>query len=338
MNLYKLVGVVLSFCCVASVSAQSVKYRLIEGGEDLIMHYEKEKNLSANKETISIRTTLDKAQWMSSIRDENEENTTHLPQEENEDLETASSQIPNETIKKLVFSKSDPKTKKSKKRSRIIIPIPPQTNAVPIGRDMIQELDKESMVDEILSDVKHLNYTYKKVNFYTFLRKKLLTDIPSNIHTESQYRQWATDTKWRIVSMHAVFQVAVENISQYEPIIQKASRDYGVPVSLIRAIITQESHANPQVRSHKGAKGLMQVIDTTGDLFGVDDLYDPVQNIRAGTQYIRDMIYLFQGNKDLAIAAYNAGGGAVQRYGEIPPYRETQNYVERVKDFMVLYQ
>ncbi|MEZ5479376.1 MAG: transglycosylase SLT domain-containing protein [Thiolinea sp.] len=116
----------------------------------------------------------------------------------------------------------------------------------------------------------------------------------------------------------------------YLDTIRKYARSYGVEEHLVRALIRQESCFNPQARSHAGAAGLMQLMPGTASLMGVSDSYNPSQNIRGGIRYLSSMLDRFGGNKELALAAYNAGPGAVEKYNGIPPYRETRNYVVKV--------
>lgn len=111
--------------------------------------------------------------------------------------------------------------------------------------------------------------------------------------------------------------------------IQKYARQYGVEENLVRAIIRQESCFNQSARSHVGATGLMQLMPGTADVLGVN-MHDSQQNIRGGIKYIAQMLQKFDGDKRLALAAYNAGPGAVIKYGGVPPYRETQDYVVKV--------
>ena len=121
--------------------------------------------------------------------------------------------------------------------------------------------------------------------------------------------------------------------SSYDAIIESAAIANTLQPALIRALIVVESGFNPRAVSKKGAVGLMQLRPETARRYGVADRdrYDPVQNIRAGTRYLSDLMVLFDSNTELALAAYNAGEGAVARYGgQIPPFKETLQYVPSV--------
>lgn len=118
--------------------------------------------------------------------------------------------------------------------------------------------------------------------------------------------------------------------AKYLPTIRKYAKAYRVEESLIKALIRQESCFNPKARSHAGAMGLMQLMPGTADMMGVSNAMNPKQNIRGGVKYLARMLRRFGGNKELALAGYNAGPGAVDKYNGIPPYRETRNYVVKV--------
>ena len=119
-------------------------------------------------------------------------------------------------------------------------------------------------------------------------------------------------------------------LNSYSEIISEASRRYNLPENIIKAIITAESAGIPNSTSPAGAKGLMQLMDGTALELGVRNPYEPYQNIMGGAKYFRQMLDTFGGDFSLALAAYNAGPGNVRKYGDIPPFRETQQYVKKV--------
>jgi hypothetical protein len=118
---------------------------------------------------------------------------------------------------------------------------------------------------------------------------------------------------------------------EYDPDIQDAAALHQVSPALVKAVIKVESAFDQWAVSSKGAQGLMQLMPFTARRFGVSDPFNARQNIFAGTRYLRILLDLFQGDVDLALAGYNAGENAVRRYGGIPPYRETRNYVRKVR-------
>jgi soluble lytic murein transglycosylase-like protein len=115
---------------------------------------------------------------------------------------------------------------------------------------------------------------------------------------------------------------------ELDRIIFDASQREGLDPRFVHAVIWQESKYKPDARSHAGAQGLMQLIPATAERFGCEDPSDPQDNIEAGTKYLHWLLKRFNGNVELALAGYNAGEGAVDKYNGIPPYNETRNYVK----------
>ncbi|HEY0613752.1 MAG TPA: transglycosylase SLT domain-containing protein [Candidatus Elarobacter sp.] len=118
--------------------------------------------------------------------------------------------------------------------------------------------------------------------------------------------------------------------AQIDALVEQNAATWQVDPALIKAVIANESGFNANATSGAGAQGLMQLMPETASSLGVRDAYDPVQNVAGGTRYLRGLLDRFHGDKRLAIAAYNAGPGAVEKYGDVPPYAETKNYVENV--------
>ncbi|WP_218950453.1 MULTISPECIES: lytic transglycosylase domain-containing protein [Acinetobacter] len=174
-------------------------------------------------------------------------------------------------------------------------------------------------------------YMYKDSNGSTLLTNRKSADRSltkvkvtyypdSNIHS---YRNWGN-------SEASVLPSYSRNKNAFDHIIQQAAQQHGVSEGLIKAVMHTESGFNVNARSPVGAQGLMQLMPATARRFNVSNAYDPHENIMAGAKYLAWLLKRFNGNTTLALAGYNAGEGNIAKYGGVPPFRETQDYVRRV--------
>ena len=163
--------------------------------------------------------------------------------------------------------------------------------------------------------------TNRKKAEYNHLKVVKATYYPdSNIHS---YSNWGA-------SEASVLPSYSRNKNAFDQLIRQAAQQHGVSEGLVKAIMHTESGFNINARSPVGAQGLMQLMPATARRFNVSNAYDPQQNIFGGVKYLSWLLKRFNGDSRLAIAAYNAGEGNVDKYGGIPPFRETQDYVRRV--------
>lgn len=145
----------------------------------------------------------------------------------------------------------------------------------------------------------------------------------------------ALQTKKSDGDFQTVFQTKYQNMPEsMDSIFEEASAKYGVSSNLLKVVAKAESNFNPNAVSKAGAIGVMQLMPATARSLGVSDPYDARQNIMGGAKYLKENLERFDGNVSLALAAYNAGPNSVQKYGGIPPYKETQNYVKTVTSYM----
>lgn len=162
--------------------------------------------------------------------------------------------------------------------------------------------------------------TDKKQNNSALKNLKVTYFPDSNIHS---YTNWGGSNK----NVATKFR---QNVDLYAPFIKASAQKHGVDERLVKAVIHTESGFNPFARSPVGAQGLMQLMPATARRFNVSNSYDPEQNIQGGTKYLAWLLKRFKGDRSLALAAYNAGEGNVDKHGGIPPFRETKDYVRRV--------
>jgi soluble lytic murein transglycosylase len=152
----------------------------------------------------------------------------------------------------------------------------------------------------------------------------------TNTPTSSQYKVYLRET---FATPPKAYQ-----ITSYDDVISEAAKRHGLSSSLIKALIHVESYFNPKAVSTKGAIGLMQIMPENLQSLNINDPFDPWENIMGGARYLKSMLERFRGELPLALAAYNAGPTAVERYRNIPPYPETEAYVKKVMRFFRHYK
>lgn len=193
-------------------------------------------------------------------------------------------------------------------------------------RDLNLHLLGSVVNDNILSkytfDFQTAIQTPKTEAPWSMLRKDAIAETTKTEQTEAQTEE---KTPEEIRS-----EVLSPRAAKYDKIIEEAAEKYDVDADFIRSIIQQESQFNHKARSHVGAAGMMQLMPRTAKSLGVKNRLDPRDNIMGGVKYIKQLLDKYNGNKELALAAYNAGPTAVSKYGKVPPYKETQKYVSNI--------
>ncbi len=174
---------------------------------------------------------------------------------------------------------------------------------------------------------------YKYVDKYG---RVTLTDKPDNSNYKKLVKTWKG---WEEAKSQIALNDFDKNQQRHSSTIDWVAKRYGLPPSLVHAVISAESAYDANAISRAGAVGLMQLMPETAKRYGVVNRRNPVDNVDGGTRYLRDLLVMFDNNLQLALAAYNAGEGAVKQYGnKVPPYEETRNYVIKVIDFYKQYQ
>jgi hypothetical protein len=159
---------------------------------------------------------------------------------------------------------------------------------------------------------------------------RIVTDHPLNNRDYKLVRHSRTSKGAGALVSSRRIAYAVTDPGAYDRLIRRTASAHQVDASLVKAVMHIESAFNPHAVSHMGAQGLMQLMPETAQRYGAEDLFDPVQNVRAGVLYLKDLQKMFKNNTRLVLAAYNAGENAVLRHRGVPPYDETQDYVRKV--------
>ena len=159
-------------------------------------------------------------------------------------------------------------------------------------------------------------------------KKESINTIEKKVESKPVIEEKATEIK-EAVELKSKIDLKAQS-ANIDELVEVFGEKYGIDSDFIKAIIKQESGFNVKATSKKGAMGLMQLMPKTAESLGVIDAYNPSENIEGGVKYLKGLLEKYDNNKELALAAYNAGPNAVKKYSGIPPYKETQNYVKNI--------